>query len=221
MDVQTHHRIARWCHHGLPPWRWCFVDVIRPLVSNVSRLYARVGMGITMLLLSIFRIIVYMIYSLCQCIMHHQQQCLPRRCDDTQLVTEVTDRADNGAFSDAADFIIRFAWIPSWTACQGFRVYFTSGTKDFSSRTCTWSIICSSSDGVQTWCPAPFPLLAITCSTNEPLPRILQWIRYHQLLGFSLFYFFVEGHAQDPEVVNVLRALVGVKVRQHACDKHG
>lgn len=65
---------------------------------------------------------------------------------------------------------------------------------------------------VTTWCPARMPPLAITCSTNEPLPRILQWIRYHQLLGFSLFYFFVEGHAQEPEVVDALRALVGVKV---------
>lgn len=65
---------------------------------------------------------------------------------------------------------------------------------------------------IQTWCPAHLPLLAITCSTNEPLPRIMQWIRYHQLLGFSLFYFFVEGHAQDPDVVDALRALVGVKV---------
>lgn len=65
---------------------------------------------------------------------------------------------------------------------------------------------------VDPWCPARMPPLAITCSTNEPLPRILQWIRYHQLLGFSLFYFFVEGHAQEPEVVDALRALVGVKV---------
>lgn len=64
----------------------------------------------------------------------------------------------------------------------------------------------------RTWCPTRLPLLAITCSTNEPLPRIMQWIRYHQLLGFSLFYFFVEGHAQDPEVVDALRELVGVKV---------
>ena len=56
------------------------------------------------------------------------------------------------------------------------------------------------------------PLLAITCSTNEPLYRILQWIRYHQMIGFSLFYFFVEGKASEPEVVDALRQLVGVKV---------
>ena len=56
------------------------------------------------------------------------------------------------------------------------------------------------------------PLLAMTCSTNEPLHRILQWIRYHQLIGFSLFYFFVEGKAKEPEVVDALRSLVGVKV---------
>lgn len=65
---------------------------------------------------------------------------------------------------------------------------------------------------VPTWCPASMPLLAITCSTNEPLYRILQWIRYHQLIGFSLFYFFVEGKATEPEVVDALRSLVGVKV---------
>jgi hypothetical protein len=55
-------------------------------------------------------------------------------------------------------------------------------------------------------------LLAVTCSTNEPLHRILQWIRYHQLVGFSLFYVFVEGSAKDPAVVDILRSLVGVKV---------
>jgi hypothetical protein len=65
---------------------------------------------------------------------------------------------------------------------------------------------------VPAWCPAGMPLLAITCSTNEPLHRILQWIRYHQLIGFSLFYFFVEGKASEPEVVDALRQLVGVKV---------
>lgn len=65
---------------------------------------------------------------------------------------------------------------------------------------------------VPAWCPAGMPLLAITCSTNEPLYRILQWIRYHQLIGFSLFYFFVEGKAKEPEVVDALRSLVGVKV---------
>jgi hypothetical protein len=54
--------------------------------------------------------------------------------------------------------------------------------------------------------------LAITCSTNEPLQRILQWMRYHQMIGFSLFYLFVEGHAEDDAVVDVLRQLVGVKV---------
>jgi hypothetical protein len=70
----------------------------------------------------------------------------------------------------------------------------------------------ANSSVVPSWCPAGMPLLAITCSTNEPLPRILQWIRYHQLVGFSLFYFFVEGKANEPEVVDVLRTLVGVKV---------
>ena len=57
--------------------------------------------------------------------------------------------------------------------------------------------------------------LAVTGTTNEPLHRILPWIRYHQLIGFSLFYLFAEGSAQDPAVVNVLRSLVGVKVRGH------
>lgn len=63
-------------------------------------------------------------------------------------------------------------------------------------------------------CPFRTPLLAMTCSTNEPLPRLLQWIRYHQVIGFSVFYFFVEGAAEKPEVVGVLRTLVGVKVRR-------
>lgn len=51
----------------------------------------------------------------------------------------------------------------------------------------------------------------MTGSTNEPLERILYWIRYHQIIGFSVFYLFVEGLAADPAVVNVLRSLVGVK----------
>lgn len=62
-------------------------------------------------------------------------------------------------------------------------------------------------------CPTEPQILAVACSTNEPLHRILPWIRYHQLIGFSLFYFFVEGTAKDPAVVDVLRSLVGVKVR--------
>ena len=62
-------------------------------------------------------------------------------------------------------------------------------------------------------CPSQPQLLAVTGSTNEPLHRILQWIRYHQIVGFSVFYLFVEGSASDPAVVDVLRSLVGVKVR--------
>lgn len=62
-------------------------------------------------------------------------------------------------------------------------------------------------------CPSQPQILAVTGSTNEPLHRILQWIRYHQVIGFSVFYLFVEGSASDPAVVDVLRSLVGVKVR--------
>jgi hypothetical protein len=60
-------------------------------------------------------------------------------------------------------------------------------------------------------CPREDQIIAMTGSTNEPLERILYWIRYHQIIGFSVFYLFVEGLAADPAVVNVLRSLVGVK----------
>jgi hypothetical protein len=62
-------------------------------------------------------------------------------------------------------------------------------------------------------CPKDPQIIAMTGSTNEPLGRILYWMRYHQIIGFSVFYLFVEGMAADPAVVDVLRSLVGVKAR--------
>jgi hypothetical protein len=69
------------------------------------------------------------------------------------------------------------------------------------------------STGPASPCPNEPHIIAMTGSTNEPLARILSWIRYHQVIGFSVFYLFVEGMAADPAVVEVLRSLVGVKAR--------
>lgn len=87
-----------------------------------------------------------------------------------------------------------------------------SGTQAVAAADAAARAAAASAAGAAEPCPVRTPLLAITCTTNEPLPRLLQWIRYHQQLGFALFYFFIDDSEARPQAVHELRQLAGVKV---------
>lgn len=48
--------------------------------------------------------------------------------------------------------------------------------------------------------------------TSEGYDQIKVWLQYHQTLGVSLFYLFVDGQAARPEVQTQLALLPGVTV---------
>ena len=54
--------------------------------------------------------------------------------------------------------------------------------------------------------------LAFVGMTSESYDQIRVWLQYHQTLGVSLFYLFVDGQAARPEVQAQLLLLPGVTV---------
>ena len=48
--------------------------------------------------------------------------------------------------------------------------------------------------------------------TSEPYEQIRVWLQYHQSIGVSIFYLFVDGQAARPEVQAQLSLLPGVTV---------
>ncbi len=61
---------------------------------------------------------------------------------------------------------------------------------------------------------AYFPALqlAFVGMTSESYEQIRVWLQYHQSVGVSLFYLFVDGQAARPEVQAQLTLLPGVTV---------
>lgn len=56
------------------------------------------------------------------------------------------------------------------------------------------------------------PKICITTSTSAGLDQILPWLFYHQVIGVSNFFLFVEGKAASPNVSAVLSSIPGVKL---------
>ena len=54
--------------------------------------------------------------------------------------------------------------------------------------------------------------LAFVGMTSESYQQIRIWMQYHQTIGVSLFYLFVDGQAAHPDVQAQLAALPGVTV---------
>eukprot|EP00897_Mesotaenium_endlicherianum_P002888 jgi/Mesen1/2627/ME000166S01755 len=56
------------------------------------------------------------------------------------------------------------------------------------------------------------PKVCITTTTAASLDQILPWLFYHQIIGVSTFFLFVEGAAASPNSTAVLRSIPGVKI---------
>eukprot|EP00250_Pteridium_aquilinum_P010219 c19222_g1_i1 orf=711-1865(-) len=56
------------------------------------------------------------------------------------------------------------------------------------------------------------PKICITTSTSAGLEQILPWLFYHQVIGVTNFFLFVEGKAATTNVSAVLRSIPGVKL---------
>lgn len=54
--------------------------------------------------------------------------------------------------------------------------------------------------------------LAFVGMTSESYQQIRIWMQYHQSIGVSIFYLFVDGQAAHPEVQAQLAVLPGVTV---------
>ncbi|KAI5056586.1 hypothetical protein GOP47_0028404 [Adiantum capillus-veneris] len=56
------------------------------------------------------------------------------------------------------------------------------------------------------------PKICITTSTSAGLEQILPWLFYHQVIGVTNFFLFVEGTAASANVSAALKSLPGVKL---------
>jgi len=56
------------------------------------------------------------------------------------------------------------------------------------------------------------PKVAFMTTTADKFRQIQLWTQYHRALGVSLFYLFVDGQAAQPDVMEQLRKLPGVRV---------
>eukprot|EP00250_Pteridium_aquilinum_P005430 c15520_g1_i1 orf=587-2152(-) len=56
------------------------------------------------------------------------------------------------------------------------------------------------------------PKICITTSTSAGLDQILPWLFYHQVIGVTNFFLFVEGKAASRNVTTVLASIPGVKL---------
>lgn len=56
------------------------------------------------------------------------------------------------------------------------------------------------------------PKICITTSTSAGLEQILPWLFYHQVIGVTNFFLFVEGKAATTDVSAVLRSIPGVEL---------